>query len=99
IDRRSGHETDLASRRSINVDAVALLMLNLKEHKFVDELPVTAEPLIRCAAKNSSLLIGEMRLQVDESDHPQRRDMSPGLHHKAPVEVRLQPSEIRILLH
>ena len=45
---------------AVNVYAITLLVLDVKEVKFIDELPVSTQMAVRCGSKTLSLRVREM---------------------------------------
>ena len=45
---------------AVNVYAITLLVLDVKEVKFIDELPVSTQMAVRCSSKTLSLRVREM---------------------------------------
>src|SRR5690625_3232819 len=63
VERRSREELHTPfPPRSIHVNAIPFLILNIKEGQLIDELPVPPEVSIRGSSHDPGLFIGEMRL-------------------------------------
>ena len=74
---------------AVNIYAVTFLVLDVKEVKFIDELPVSTQMTVRCGSKTLSLRVREMTFKMDEPRRSSLALVLPHLTHECAVEVGL----------
>ena len=75
--------------RAVDVDAVRVVVIDVKELKLVNELPVSAQVPVGGSAQIWSFGVSKVSLHVDEGGNTLLFLVLPRLAHEGPVEVRL----------
>jgi len=73
--------------RSVDVDPICIMMINVEKLEFVDELPVTSQVSVGGSTEPRSLGISEMSLHVDEGRYTPLLLVFPYLAHEGPIKV------------
>ena len=69
--------------------SIRVVVIDVKELKLVNELPVSPQVAVGGGAQPRCLGVGEVRLHVDEGGDAVLVLVLPHLAHEGPIEVRL----------
>ena len=69
----------------VDVHAISNKIVDLEQHKLVDQLPMATQPRISCFAQKPSFLIREVGFRVNQPGRTAGRGVPPGLLHEAAI--------------